>query len=63
MFDTNLTDIQDIRAEIEEYMECAGYEDYNKRVLIKMTDEEVFDHYKDLCRQINDNDHIIGKNR
>ena len=50
--DMNLTDIQDIRAELEEYYECAGIDGFNDRVLSKMTDDEVRENYQRLCKAI-----------
>ena len=48
--DMNLTDIQDIRAELEEYYECAGIDGFNERVLSKMQDDEVLENYRQLCK-------------
>ncbi len=49
--DTTLTDIQDIRAEVEEYYETAGFADYDKRVLSNMSDDEIIEEYKKLCEE------------
>lgn len=50
--DTTLTDIQDIRAEVEEYYETAGFADLGERVLSKMSDEDVIEEYRKLCNDI-----------
>ena len=49
--DTTLTDIQDIRAEVEEYYETVGFADFDERVLSNMSDEEVIEEYKKLCME------------
>ena len=54
IMDTTLTDIQDIRAEVEEYYETAGFADFDERVLSDMSDEEVIAEYRKLCRSIED---------
>ena len=48
--DHTLTDVQDMRAEIAEYYECAGFADAYERITAPMTDEEVIEKYKELIK-------------
>ncbi len=48
--DMNLTDIQDIRAGLEEYYECAGFDRFNERVLSQMNDDQVMENYRQLYK-------------
>ncbi len=38
-------DIKLMIEELEEYYECAGFEDYYNKVLKNMSDEEIISHY------------------
>lgn len=39
--------LEDMLWELEEYAECAGFADYRKRVLEKMTEEQIVELYQE----------------
>lgn len=49
-FDSALYDMRAISDLLAQYYEAAGFSDYHDKVLSKMTDEELFEHFVETFR-------------